>query len=57
MNIGEGVSVGAGSVVTKDLAPWGIYIGNSRVGERNKLAVLENYKSYLAEHNTIHYEP
>ncbi|MDQ7085030.1 MAG: acyltransferase [Sulfurovum sp.] len=26
--IGEGASIGAGSVVSKNLEPWGIYIGN-----------------------------
>ncbi len=25
--IGEGAAVGAGSIVTKDLAPWGVYVG------------------------------
>lgn len=44
--IGEGVSVGANSVVTRDLEDWGIYIGNKRIGERNKEKVLENYKNY-----------
>jgi len=44
VTIGEGASVGAGSVVTKDLEPWGIYIGNKRIGWRNKEKVLKNYK-------------
>lgn len=47
VTIGEGATVGANSVVTKDLDPWGIYIGNKKVGERDKDAVLANYKKFL----------
>ncbi len=47
VTIGEGVSVAANSLVTKDLLPWGIYIGNKRVGTRNKEEVLKNYKRFL----------
>jgi acetyltransferase-like isoleucine patch superfamily enzyme len=50
--IGEGVSIGAASVVTRDLEPWGIYIGNKRVGERNKAAILKNYEQFLLETDT-----
>lgn len=53
VSIGEGVSVGACSVVTRDLEPWGIYIGNKRVGERDKAGVLKNYEKYLRETSTI----
>ena len=49
VTIGEGASVGAGSVITRDLAPWGIYIGNRRVGERNRKGILANYAQFLAE--------
>ncbi len=48
--IGEGAMIGANSVVTKDLEPWGIYIGNKKVGERNKEEVLKNYEFFLATH-------
>ncbi|MGD0342722.1 MAG: acyltransferase [Bacteroidales bacterium] len=36
--IGEGVVIGAGSLVTQDCEPWGIYVGNParKVGERQK---------------------
>jgi galactoside O-acetyltransferase len=47
VTIGEGTTVGAGSVVTKDLEPWGVYINNRRLKERNRAAVLENYKNFL----------
>lgn len=47
VTIGEGASVGAGSVVTKDLEPWGVYVGNKRIGWRNKEEVLKNYKKFL----------
>lgn len=47
IQIGEGASVGAGSIVTKNLEPWGIYIGNKKVGKRDKEAVLKNYEKFL----------
>ncbi len=47
VTIGEGTMVGACSVVSKDLEPWGIYIGNKKIGERDKEAVLKTFKSYL----------
>ena len=47
VEIGEGASVGAGSVVTKSLEPWGIYVGNRRIGWRDKEKILENYKKFL----------
>lgn len=45
--IGEGVAVTAGSIVSKSLEPWGIYVGNKKVGERNKEEVLKNYEKFL----------
>lgn len=47
VSIGEGVSVGACSVVTRDLAPWGIYVGNKRIGERNRDGILETHRRFL----------
>lgn len=46
VTIGEGATVGANSVVTKDLKPWGVYIGNKRVKERDKTAVLQNFETF-----------
>jgi acetyltransferase-like isoleucine patch superfamily enzyme len=48
VKIGEGATVGANSVVTKNLESWGIYIGNKKVGKRNKEEVLKNYEKFLA---------
>lgn len=45
--IGEGATVSAGSVITKDLEPWGIYIGNKRIGWRDKEAVLQNFETFM----------
>ena len=47
VTIGEGATVSANSLITKDLVPWGIYIGNKKVGTRNKEKVLRNYKIFL----------
>lgn len=49
VTIGEGATVGANSVVTRDLEPWGVYIGNKRVKERDKEGVLKNYAKFLKE--------
>ena len=46
VTIGEGATVGAGSVITKDLEPWGIYVGNRRIGWRNKDEVIANYERF-----------
>jgi acetyltransferase-like isoleucine patch superfamily enzyme len=47
--IGEGVSVGANSVVTRNLEPWGVYIGNRRIAERDRDGVLANYIRFLKD--------
>jgi galactoside O-acetyltransferase len=46
VTIGEGAMVGACSVVTRDLEPWGVYIGNKRITWREKEKVLENYAGF-----------
>jgi acetyltransferase-like isoleucine patch superfamily enzyme len=51
VTIGEGATIGANSVVTRDLDPWGVYIGNRRISERNKEAVLKNYNKFMEENN------
>ncbi len=48
VSIGEGAMVGANSTVTKNLEPWGIYVGNRKIGERNKDEVLKNYEKFLS---------
>lgn len=50
VQIGEGASVGANSLVTKDLDAWGVYVGSpvKRIKDRKKdLLALE--KKYLQE--------
>lgn len=47
VSIGEGATVGANSVVTKDLEAWGIYVGNRKIGTRNKEKVIKNYEQFL----------
>lgn len=49
VSIGEGTSVSAGSVITKDLGAWGVYIGNRRVSDRNEAGILSNYERFLNE--------
>ncbi len=47
VNIGEGCAVGAGSIVTKDLEPWGVYVGNRRVKERRRDIILDYEEKLL----------
>lgn len=47
VTIGEGATVSANSLVSKDLEPWGIYIGNKKVGTRDKDDVLKNYGNFF----------
>jgi len=49
VTIGEGATVGACSVVSKNLDPWGIYVGNRKVGERDREGVLKTYERFLHE--------
>jgi acetyltransferase-like isoleucine patch superfamily enzyme len=44
VTIGEGATVGAGSVVTRSLEPWGVYVGSParRIKTRPRDTVLEN---------------
>lgn len=43
VTLGDGVSVGAGSVVTRDLAPWGVYLDNRRIANRDRDEVMSTY--------------
>ncbi len=49
VTIGEGAVVGAGSVISKNLDPWGIYVANRKVGDRNRDAVMATYERYCSE--------
>ena len=47
VTIGDGASIGAGSIVTKDLDPWGVYLGDKRIRERNREGVMDTYRKFL----------
>lgn len=50
VDIPEGCSIGANSLVTKSLEPWGIYVGVPVKRVKNRLnGLLELEKSYLDE--------
>jgi len=46
VTLGEGSVIGAGSVVTKDTKPWGIYLGSPAklIGQRDKTPILKGAK-------------
>ena len=50
VNIGDGSSVGALCLVTRDLEPWGVYVGSParRVGNRAR-DILELEKQFKSE--------
>jgi galactoside O-acetyltransferase len=47
--IGEGATVGASSVVTKNLDPWGVYLSDKRIGDRDRIGVMNNYEQFCLE--------
>ena len=49
VTIADGVTVGANSVVTRDLEPWGVYLGNKRISDRDRTQVLKTYEQYLED--------
>lgn len=55
VTIGEGATVGANSVVTRDLEPWGVYVGNRMIRRRDKDRVLRTHDAFLAadEHTRV----
>ncbi len=48
VEIPEGCAISAGSIVTKSLQPWGVYVGNRRVGERDRDGILKSFEEFLA---------
>lgn len=55
ITIGEGSVIGSGSTITKDIEPWGIYIGNpaKRVKERPKEKILSMEIELLEKYSVI----
>lgn len=49
--IGEGAAIGSMSLITKNIAPWGVYIGipAKQIKERVKGKILEYERQLLAE--------
>ncbi len=47
VTVGEGVTVGANSVVSRNLEPWGVYLGNTKIRTRNKEEVLKTYDRFI----------
>jgi len=45
-SIGDGVVIGAGSIVTKDLAPYGVYAGNPARFIKSREVRYPNHKNY-----------
>lgn len=50
--VGEGAAVGAASLVNRDLAPWGIYVGSParRLRDRPKESILAQEAALQASH-------
>ena len=55
IHIGEGTTLGAGSVVTKDLEPWSVYVGSParKVKDREKDATLAAERAYYERYGAL----
>lgn len=52
VTVGEGVATGAGTIISKDLEPWGLYMGSpaKRIKTRPSEIILEQEKKLILEH-------
>jgi galactoside O-acetyltransferase len=53
VTLGEGVAIGAGSIVRTDLKPWGIYAGTGtlrKIGERDREEILKKERLLLQKY-------
>jgi acetyltransferase-like isoleucine patch superfamily enzyme len=55
VHVGEGTTVGACSVVTKDLEPWSVYVGAParKVNDRDKENTLAAERAYYERHGPL----
>jgi acetyltransferase-like isoleucine patch superfamily enzyme len=53
VNIGEGAATGSGTLVTRTLDPWGIFIGSpaKKIKDRDQETILELEKEFLTSEN------
>lgn len=53
VRIGMGVSIGAHSLVTHDLEPWGLYAGNpiKKIMNKDKSIMMDLWSQFLEEYN------
>jgi acetyltransferase-like isoleucine patch superfamily enzyme len=53
--VGEGATVGAGAVVTRDLEPWGVYVGAParKLRDRRRDIILKYENALVVEENLV----
>lgn len=50
VTVGEGAMVGANATITKDLAPWGVYVANGKkIRDRDREGVMRNFAHFTKD--------